>query len=72
MFFDSRAIREELRLGVTESVVGLLARLCCVSVSALELNRTKRKRPGKSPGLGLITYFRQCQYIRGQRKADID
>ena len=32
----------------------------------------KTKRPGKSPGLELITCFRQCQYIRGQRKADID
>jgi hypothetical protein len=32
----------------------------------------KQKRPGKSPGLGLITCFRQCQYIRGQREADTD
>jgi hypothetical protein len=24
------------------------------------------------PGLELITCFRQCQYIRGQREADID
>jgi len=32
----------------------------------------KRKRPGEPPGLKLITYFQRCQYIRGQREADID
>lgn len=31
--------------------------------------RPKMKRPGKPPGLRMITCFLRCQYIRGQREA---